>query len=275
MAKTLKAKERLMVLMAIKDEGELTQSEIKNKLKEKWNVEVDDDKLLRYLRQWKKLKIISSNLVNNNWMYSGRDIPWYPEAQMMHVVTPDISEVEAKEFLSNYEAEVKERGYIAKRQPDIRDYIMAEVTFETIDYIAGGWQSDEENNLLFPQRNGEIYIPRNWLKGYHRWNARLVNVNENFARDRWAYSNGVFIEQPQIEKQTRIAKHGPVTYETIPPKSQFTFTLQFPTHGCPLKSLDDFKRFYDRCAKAPLRGFGAYDSAFGGRVKLVEIKEIK
>lgn len=274
MAKKLKVKERLMVLMTIKDAGELTQQEIQDKIKEKWNVEIDSNQILRYLRQWKKLKIIVANLVNHEWVYSARDIPWYPEAQMLHVVKPDVSEVEAKEFLDNYEEEVKERSYIAKRQPDIRDYVIAEVIFETVDYIAGGWQGTDENSLVFPRHNGDIYIPRNWLKGYHRWNARLANVNENFARDRWAYSVGEFLEQPQIKKQTRIAKHGPVTYETIPPKTQFKFSIQFPTHGCPLKSIDDFKNFYMRLSVAPLRGFGAYDSAFGGRVKLVEMKQL-
>lgn len=274
MAKTLNPKTELMVLMAIKDKGELTQEELLAYLKEKWTVEATPAELYRYLRRWRKLKVIVANLLNDeHWVYSLRDIPWYPEAQMIHVVKPDVSKSSAKEFLENYEQELKKRSYIGKRQPDIRDYVMVEITFETVDMVAGGWQGTVENNLVFPRRNGIVYIPRNWLKGYHRWNARLMNVNEVFARDRWAYSDGTFTEQPKLIKQTRIGKAGPVTYEVIPAGTQFKFVLQFPTHGCPMVSIDDFKKLYQKCEVAPLRGLGAYDSAFGGRVKLVEMKE--
>lgn len=274
MVSTLSSKEELMVLMAVKEKKEATLGELQTYIADKWNTKITEDNLTRYLRRWKKGKVIVAGLVNKEWMYSLRDIPWYPEAQMIHVCEPDVTETEAKEFLANYKDELGERSYISERVPDIRDYESYRVTFETIDHIAGGLQSGDEHTLIFPRRNGTPYIPRNWIKGYHRWNVRLININESFGRERMAYSIGEFVEEPKIAKISAIGKNGPVTYETVPPGSRFTFVVRFPTHGSSIKGKEDFEKLYKMCEDAPLRGFGAYDSAFGGRVKLVEMKEV-
>lgn len=274
MVSKLNPKEEFMVLMTIKDKGEVSLSEMQNYIKEHWNVNIDSESINRYARRWKKRKVAAANLISGEWVYSLRDIPWYPEAQMIHVVKPDTADSEAKAFLDNYNDELKERGSVSKRLPNIRDYKSVTVTFETLDYIAGGLPSDKEEGVLtFPRHNGNIYIPRNWIKGFHRWNARLINVNENFAKDRMAFSSGEFATQPKTEKKSQISKNGPVTYETVPPGAKFTFTVRFPTHGCDVQLETELKRMYKECELAPLRGLGAYDSAFGGRIKLVDWKE--
>jgi len=270
------SKVELIVLMTLKDLGEASIAELSARLKEQRDIDLSVKVLTRYVRRWKKRKVIAANMIGKTWVYSLRDIPWWPEAQMIHIVKPDISDVEAKDWLDNYYEELKNRGYISKREPDIKDYVSFEVTFETIDPIAGGWQTVEENLLGFPVRpNGEYYIPRNWLKGYHRWNVRLLNVNESFARDRMAYSTGEFIEQPKLTRQTRIGKNGPCTYETIPAGTQFTFTIRIPTQGSNIKGKEQLIQLYHLCEIAPLKAFGAYASAFGGRVKLANLQPIK
>jgi len=275
MATQLKPKEEFMVLMAIKDKGEATLPEIQTYISEHWQVQIDIDTINRYCRRWKKRKVFSANLFADDWMYSLRDIPWYPEAQMIHVVKPDVSDLEAKVFLQNYQDEIKTRGSVSKRMPDIRGYKTLQIVFETLDYVAGGLPSEEEGILVFPRHNGSDtpYIPRNWIKAYHRWNSRLIDVNENFARDRFAFSAGIFEETPKLSKQTKIGKAGPITYEVIPPHTRFAFTLRYPTHGCDVNLDEMIPELYKMCEDAPLRGFGAYDSAFGGRVKVVSLKQ--
>lgn len=272
-------KNELMVLMAIKELKEATTEEICNYVNGKWQVEIDGKDLVRYVRRWKKGKIVAANLVGNDWVYSLRDIPWYPEAQMIHVVKPDVSESEAIVFLENYDQELKARGYALEREPDIRDYETYDITLEVVDRIAGGQiegaeENDAENRLLiFPREERRLVIPRSWIKGWFRDNARLINMTPSIKYT-LGVSKGEFLEQPTVEKKTVIGKKGPQTHETIGKGAKFTFTLNYPTHGTKIKTADDLEKFFHKVEKAPIRGFGAYDTQFGGGVKLVEMKPL-
>lgn len=275
MVTRLNPKEEFMVLTAIREKGEATLVEIAWCIKEKWNTEIDTKKLVRYARRWKKRKVIAVNMINNDWVYSARDIPWWPEAQMIHVVKPDTSDAEATEFLANYEGEIKKRGYVTDRKPDIRNYKAFKIVMEAIDTIAGGeLTNDEDKVLIFPRSpEGKLMIPRSWLIGLIRDNARLINMTTSIKYN-LAVSPGHFTEKPKTKQITVIGKKGPQTHEVVMPGAQFEFMLSYPMHGTPIKSEDDLRNFLKKIETMPIRGLGTYDKRFGGRVKVVEMTKI-
>jgi len=267
-----------MVLIAIKEMKEASYMEVFDYIKEKHDLEIPQKKLVRYLRRWKKGKAITSSLLGTQVLYSIRDIPWWPEAQMVNIIKPDVSELDAKEFLDAYKDELKERGYISERQPDIRDYDTYELTMEAVDYIAGGLTDDAEEKmgerlLEFPKIDGRPIIPRGWFKGWFRGNARLMNVNESQMINYIGFSVGEFLDTVKLEQKTAIGMKGPQTHEVVSPGSRFKFFMEWPTHGLKMKSEEDLRVFFKKLEISPIRGLGAYERAFGGRVKLLEMNK--
>lgn len=275
MAKRLDPKEELMVLICIKELKEATLEEIQTYLQEKHNLELSKSRLTRYISRWQKGKQIAGNMVGNVWAFSIRDIPWWPEAQFINILRPEISSEEAKLFLQNYKKELKDREPIIGPEPDIRDYLSFRVVMESIDDIAGGLIDPTDGKmLLFPRRGKDLVIPMSWLKGYFRDNIRLLNGLKSHILNYFAFSVGVFETQPTVECKTVIGMKGPQTHEVIPPGSKFTFDVGFPTHGSVFKSKDDLEKFLKITSRIPIKGFGAYSKAFGGRAKAIEITEV-
>lgn len=263
-----------MVLLAVKEKNEATLQEVGEYIAQKWKTDIESAKLNRYLRRWKKGKYIVANISGAEWLYSLRDIPWWPEAQMINILKPDTSDVEAKEFLDNYKDEVKKRGYIEPREPDIRDYECFEFTMELIDQMAGGLPSgDLETKLLkFPRRNGVPYMPRSWLSGWIRDNARLVNITQSIKYN-LGVSPGIFVGDVKMLKETRIGKVGPQLYEVAPIGTRFKFTIEWPMHGTKIRSAEELEAYIRKLEIAPIKGLGTYEKAFGGRAKLLEMKQ--
>lgn len=275
MGTKLNPKEELMVLMAVKELKEASLVEVGEFVTEKWKLEISRDNLTRYLRRWKKGKVLAANMIGDQWFYSIRDIPWYPEAQMIHVVKSEMSETETREWLENYREELKERGFVEERIPIIRDFEDFQVTLEVADAIAGGLLSDDNEKLLkFPRSEGQPVIPRGWIIGWLRDNARLVNALGIHMRQYVGCSTGKFLEEPKIKTRSVIGKVGPQTHEYVPAGSQFTLALSYPMHGTMIRSEEELRTFFEKIERTPIRGLGAYSKAFGGNIKVVEMKKL-
>jgi len=274
-------KQEILVQQVIKALGDCTEEEIAerlghepfNKLSE--DLRVIDSKILhRIVMRWEKRKVITSHIYDGKRLYCLMSIPWLARLEMIHVES--IPDEEAKHFLEELERQAKEISAYASKAPLYGQYITVEALFETVDPILGGDITDKERELSFPRNyDGELYIRPNWLNGYIRDNARLANLSNLHTYMRT--TEGTFLKQPKtfITKQIRV-KMGHVTYEAIPPKTQFKTIIQIPLSGYDgFNSLDAWvEKFFRKVEKAPLRGLGANSKVFDGKIKLVEIKEI-
>lgn len=265
--------------MAVGEVKAGTAEEIQTKLKEKWDLEIPLKTVAKYLMRWRKAKYISANMLNEEWLYSLRDIPTPPEAQMVNILKPDMSEEKAKEFLDNYKQEIKERGYVTTRQPNIRDYEFFEITLEIVDKIAGGQipqngaDEGEQKTLVFTRLQDIPIIPRSWLVGWIRDNARLINMT-NSIKYNLSTTPGEFTSTPEVGVETIIGEKGPVSFEVINAGAQFRFELGFPMHGSAIHTEEKLKKFLELAGKRPIRGLGAFNKHFGGRLKLISMEQI-
>ena len=274
-------KQEILVQQVIKALGDCTEEEITERLetapfnKAPEEIRSISAKILhRIVMRWEKRKVITSHVYDGKRLYCLMQIPWLARLDMIHVES--IADDEAKKFLGELERQAKEISAYASKGPLYGDYVTVEATFETIDPILGGDITDKERQLSFPRNySGDLYIRPSWLYGYFRDNARIANLSNLHAYLK--ASEGVFDEQPETfrTKQVRV-KMGHVTYEAIPPKTQFKTTLQVPLKGFDgFSSLEAWKtKFFKRIEKAPIRGLGSNWKVFGGRIKLLKLEEI-
>lgn len=235
--------------------------------------DIDSKLLHRIVMRWEKRKVITSHVYDGKRLYCLRQIPWLSRLDMIHVES--VPDAEAKKFLAELERQAKEISAYARRGPIYGDYVEVEATFETIDPILGGDLTDEERVLAFPRNyKDELYIRPNWIYGYIRDNARIVNLVK--LQYYLTASEGVFVAQPTTFKTKQIrVKEGHVIYEGIPPGSQFKTRLQLPLKGYDgFNSIDAWKGFFNKLERAPIRGMGSNWKIYGGRIRLVSIEEM-
>ncbi|MDH5449243.1 MAG: hypothetical protein OEX01_09630 [Candidatus Bathyarchaeota archaeon] len=265
------------VFQAVKELGEATQEEITAFLKKHLEIELDSSHLRRYLRRWKAKKVFAFNYIKDQEVIKLADIPpWYASG-IMALVTGSTNETMQLE-MEKLNDRLKTQGRIVQPRSVWGDFKTFEVIFETIDPILGGRldmeTTDGNGSLQFPRNSGMPFVPMNWLKGWLRSNAGLVDLPQAVCYHT-AWSNGEFLEIPTFEHKTLTSRRGGViSYEAIPKKTQFKAILRFPFRGCKITSEKQLKEWLKLLEVAPLRGLGANPFAFGGRVKLVEIKEI-
>ena len=274
-------KQEILVQQVIKALGDCNEEEITERLETSpFNKTPEEIRnipqktLHRIVMRWEKKKVITSHVYDGKRLYCLMQIPWLARLDMIHVES--IPDEEAKKYLEELERQAKEVSAYANKGPLYGDYVTVEALFETIDPILGGDITDKERQLNFPRNyDGDLYIRPNWLAGYIRDNARIANLSN--LHTYLKASEGVFIEQPKTfrTKQIRV-KMGHVTYEAIPPKTQFKATMQIPLKGYDgFNSLDAWKtKFFKRLEKAPIRGLGSNWKVFGGKIKLVKMEEI-
>jgi len=261
------------ILKAIEVLGEATDTEILEELKEQFNVEISAYDFLRTIRRWLAKKCITVGKINGENAYKLRDVPPFFKSlqifQMKGLTANDATTIVEK-LEQHYQAL---KAYMAK-EPNIGDYHLLECAFETLDRVAGGDTSGEDRFLEFPKKEGKPYIRRNWLRGLFRDNARLSNINASFMAEYIGFSDS----EPLDVKLTRVndvkVAEGMCSYETIPQGTKFTIRIRFPFKGSKIKSLKDLESFCKNFEDAPLKGLGAYSNYFGGKIKLLEMKEI-
>lgn len=273
-------KQEILVQQVIKALGEATLEEIEERLsfppfdKTPDDIRVITKKLLsRIVRRWERKHVITGTVHDGQRMFHLMQIPWLARLDMIHVES--VPDEEAKKFLQTLETSAKEISAFASKGPIYGDYVQVEATFETTTPILGGDLSNKERELVFPRDyNGDLYIRPNWLYGYMRDNARLANISN--LQKYLTCSAGTFEEQPETFKTKAIrVKEGHVTYEAIPPKSRFTTVMNLPLKGYDgFNSVEAWKKLFKKIEVVPLRGLGSNWKVFGGRIKLVEMKEI-
>jgi len=267
------AKTEMLVFLAVQELGEASLDEVQEYMKEHLETDIDNAILLRYLRRWKAKKIFALNYVNNNPVFKLADIPpWYSSGIM--AIAKGSTNTDMKTAMEALDEKLKAQGRIIQPKGVYGEYKSYELMFETLDIILGGRISGSERQLAFPERDGVPIIPMNWLHGWIRDNAALINLPQSITHH-IAWSNGEFVETPKLEKKVLKVKEGLATYEAIPIGTQFTAIMRVPMRGTTLKTEKQVREWFDALAIAPLRGLGANPRAYGGRVKLIQMKEIQ
>jgi CRISPR/Cas system CSM-associated protein Csm3 (group 7 of RAMP superfamily) len=260
------------ILKAIEVLGEATEPEILSEIKEQFGVEINDYEFMRNLRRWLAKKCITISKIKGENAYKLRDVPpFFKSLQMIHMkglTATDAESVVAK-LEQHYQALKSDI-----REPMIGDYHLLECQFETLDRVAGGDNGQEDRVLVFPTKEGKPYIRRNWMRGYLRDNARVPNVNGSFMSEYVGISDSELLDVETKRVDNVKVKEGMCSYEIIPTGTKFTMKIRFPLRGSRIKTVEDLKNMFAMLEEAPIRGLGAYSNYFGGRIKLLSIKEL-
>ena len=261
------------ILKAIEVLGEATEPEILSEIKEQFGVEVNDYDFMRNIRRWLAKKCVTVSKITDENAYKLRDVPpFFKSLQLYQLkgITAQDAEVTIQKLEDHYQAL---KADISK-EPAYGGYKLLECTFQTLDRVAGGDSGTEDRMLMFPRKEGLPYIRRNWIRGLFRDNARLVNVVATFMAEYVGYSDSEPLDTKVTVVSNVKVKEGLCAYEIIPAGTKFTVRIRFPFRGSKIKTLENFKSFCNIFEDAPIKGLGAYSNYFGGRIRLVEIKEI-
>ena len=256
------------VLLTLQELGEGTSDEVKQFYDTHYTV-IDGKLLTRYLRRWKAKKVIAAVYHDGQIVWKLADIPPYYMSGIMAICKTTNSQ-EMKDALDALEERRKGEQRIVQPKSVWGGYVHMDVTFETVDPILGGWQTETDGETKIPSYDHKRFIPANWFKGWLRSNAGLIDLPQAVC-----YRIGILnADLPNVDPlYFRLkVKMGMNKYEAIPPKTQFTTSFSFPLRGSKLKTPDDWIAFLRMIGEHPLRGLGANPYALGGRVKLIDAK---
>jgi len=264
-------KTEILVFQAVKELGESSREEIAEYLTKHLNLELKPNELLRHLMKWKAKKIFTIRTRNGLEVWALADIPpWYASGIMATLQKTTNDDMKAE--IEALDQRIKEGSEVITKHSPWNTYKSYELTFETITPILGGHPTDEDRETAFPRLNGKPYMPSAWFYGWFRDNQALM---ESVAiHYHTAFGSGEFLEEPKLIKKTLKVKTGLNTYETVPEGAKFKLLIRFPMRGSKIRTEEDLRSFLKLLEDAPIRGLGAYPRAFGGRVKLLEMKEI-
>lgn len=261
------------ILKAIEVLGEATEPEILSEIKEQFDVEINDYEFMRNLRRWLARKCITISKIKGENAYKLRDVPpFFKSLQTFQL--KGITAKDAETIVAKLEQHYQALKADINKEPAYGGYKLLECHFVTLDRVAGGDGGTEDRVMNFPQRQGAPYIRRNWMRGFLRDNARISNINGSFM----AEYVGISDSEPMDVEVTRVdgvkVKEGLCSYDTIPEKTEFHMKIRFPFRGSKIKSVEDFIKMFKDLEDAPIKGLGAYSNYFGGRIRLIEAKEI-
>lgn len=259
------------VLQVVKEEGEADRARILSELGKRFSIVVDDKSLLRYLFRWKARKVLTIRTRNGEEVWAIAEVPpWFDSAMMDVLAKTTVDDMRVE--IEALNERLKGADMIVDTPGKWGNYTTYDMTFENLDPILGGRPTDEERELQLVKYGDKIIIPTGWFRGWFRDNQALMDVR---GLQYWtAWGVGEFPEPPKLEKYKLKVKVGLATYEGFPPGNKFKVMLRFPFRGSKIKTPEDLKMFLDKLATAPIRGFGAYSHAYGGRIKVVEMKPV-
>lgn len=274
MAKRLDPKTEVQVFLAVKQAGEATREELIRQIKSQWKIDVSEADLIRYLFKHKARKVITIRSRGGEEVWAVAGIPpWYLSHMMdlLEKATPDEVRDELKIMDERLKDDIKPYIGIV---PKWRDFHSYNITFEAVDPILGGRPTNEDRVLQFPRRGDRLFIPASWFYGWIRDNQGLV---DSVGLQYHVFlSSGEFDgEEVKTFKPTLKVKTGLTKFEGIPVGTRFKVTFRLPFKGGKMRSEGDYRQFFDMLAVAPCKGTGAYARAYGGRIKIVEMTEIK
>jgi len=265
------SKAEILVFQSVKELGEGTREEIHDYVKDHLKLELSNSDILRYLHKFKARKVFSIRTRDNKEVWAIAEIPpWYASGMMD--ILKKTTNADMKTEIEALNERLKDGMAYTDRTPVWTDYRTYELTFENLDMILGGHPTNEDRETAFPRRGHDLIVPSNWLKGWVRDNQPLVNCVG--LQYHVALGNGEFLEQPATIRKKLKVKTGLCDYEAIEQGAKFKVTVRLPMKGSKLKTEAQWKNFFGLLGEAPIRGLGANPAAFGGRAKLLEMKEI-
>lgn len=265
-------KKEVRVLWVVKELGLASQDEVKDRYKEVFNEEYENVNLV--LRRWKARKVF----VMEGKRYKIADVPpWFKSLRMDQLVK--LSKKESTGMLKDLEETFGGGPPVGGiTMGKWRNFVKLELTIENIDPILGGRPMDPQVNgkTVFPREDKKLVVPINWMYGLTRDNQALMNVVGLHRHCAW----GKGYWQGDIETITKTAPVvvrgkgvGVSQYESIPSGNRFIVTVRFPMVGCSINDIDQIKKWFDMLAETPIKGLGANSKAYGGRIRLLDIKQ--
>lgn len=266
--------QELRCLWIIKELGLASIEEVADRYVELFENELDTVALI--VRRWKARR----GLVVEDGRYKiARPPPWFVSLSMANLIS--LGPTEAGSMLKELRDMFQTTKKVIDILPKWRDYHKLTLTFEALDPILGGRtrngvNDQEKNQLYFPRSGEKLVAPIGWLRAWIRDNQRLMNVSSLHRYLAWGM--GIWEDDIKLIKKhaSVIVKGrgvGITTYEAVPPGSKFTVVCRVPFTGCNINSVSKFKELFQMVSETPVRGLGANSRAFGGRMRLLELKE--
>ncbi len=260
----------LRVLWIVKELGLASIEEVEERYQTLFNKACEDCNLV--LRRWKARKAFAIE----DGRYKIADIPpWFKSLRQDQLI--HLNKTESKTMLKDLEDQFLGGEVVGGKVPLWRDFQMYELTFEALDPILGGTPTDEMGKTVFPREGNKLIVPMNWLYGFTRDNQSLINVTGLHHHIAWAkgyWEDGIETITLKAPVTSQGKGVGVAEYESIPVGKKFTVKARFPTHGSTLNTTEKIKQWLDMTSETPIRGLGANSKAYGGRIKLIDIKEL-
>lgn len=264
------AETELRVLWIVKELGLAAIDEIEERYKELFKKPCEDANLI--VRRWKARKAF----VMEDGRYKIAEIPpWFKSLRMDQLV--HLNKNESKEMLKDLEDLFTGGEIVGGKKPQWRDFMKLQLTFEALDPILGGFPTETMGKTVFPREGDKLIVPMNWLKGLTRDNQSLMNASGLQYHVAWGkgyWEDGIEMIELKAPVTSQGKGVGIASYETIPAGKKFTVLVRWPVRGCAINSIETIQEWFDMIAETPIRGLGANPKAYGGRIRLVEIKEI-
>jgi len=274
-------KKELIILLTIEELGLASVEEIMEHVAEKFSdsrLKVDVSETSLICERWKAKDLLTTDFSHDVKRYKIAQIP--PAFKSLKMI--NLSKMPKKDA-DKVRAEIEEmfpddKVPMSKPRGEVRDYERYEITFEAVDPILGGTpDSGDTLKLRRDALTGKPCITPAQFKGWVRQNCRLVGWGTN-AKAWIGYSPGIplgnvemlTLEAP-IVSQGR--GRGIQKYEALPPGTKLKTTWQVPLSGQQIEGMSHVRELFDRAEVAPLRGLGANPYYYGGRIKLLEIKQ--
>lgn len=259
----------LRVLWIVKELGLASIEEISERYTELFTEECKDTNLL--VRRWKARKAFV--MEESRYKIAGVP-PWFKSLRMDQLI--HLTKTETKGMVGDLEDFFTGGAVVGGKKPQWRNFVKLELTFEAIDPILGGRPTETEGHTKFPREGNKLIVPINWMKGLTRDNQALMDVSGLHRHVGWGkgyWEDGI----KTITLNAPVVAHGRgvgiAYYETIPVGKRFTVLVRWPMRGCAINSVKTIKEWFDIIAETPIRGLGANSRAYGGRIRLVELKE--
>jgi len=260
----------LRVLWIVKELGLASIEETAERYQELFKEEYEHINLV--MRRWKARRAFT---IENN-RYKIADIPpWFRSLRMDQLI--HLGKDESKQMLKELEDLFTGGAVVGGKKPLWRDFVKLQLTFEALDPILGGTPGDAEDKTVFPREGDKLVVPMNWLKGLTRDNAALVDavgLHHHVAWGKGYWEDGIETITLKAPVSAKGKGVGVAKYEAVPAGKKFTVLVRFPMKGSPINSVEKLQEWFDMIAETPIRGLGANPKAYGGRIKLVDLKEI-
>jgi len=276
---TYNPKEEMTVLLALKELGLASPEEIGEML-EKIKNPVLHQTVRLVLERWKARDVVVVDLSTGTKRYKLANVPApFQSMKMENIAKLRLSDT--KQIMAELNAAFPESTSAIKEPVGkIGNYKTLELTYETIDPILGGTPVDGETEFKLHRDGDNVpVISPAQLRGWFRENLRLLDINPN-AHNWMAFTDSKPIGEPKLTKVSApvVIKGrggtGIAHYECFDRGNKFRTIIRIPLNGVGFKSISDVERMFKMCEVCPKRGLGANPYYVGGKVRLLEMKEV-